>query len=269
VQFDRSRIAICERSWADNLDLALHVLRSYGGPLAVCALVGIVPLAIANHLLLTSMFPDFWYSDQTMEVLYWTTCLVMIEAPLATAPMTLFLGQALFVEKPPARAVARDFIACLPQLLLLQVAVRTILIFPVVTWIAVYGMWPYLNEVILLERNPLVARGGRISTLKRNSLLHQGNTGDYVVRAIGAGLLSVLLIAAIYLTENSLVQNLFGVEVGAAGWLIETQIAFWIVAVYFAVVRYLTYLDSRIRNEGWEVELLLRAQRARLMRPVA
>jgi hypothetical protein len=47
------------------------------------------------------------------------------------------------------------------------------------------------------------------------------------------------------------------------------QLAFWIVAVYFAVVRFLSYLDGRIRNEGWEVELLLRAQRGRLTRPVA
>ena len=110
----------------------------------------------------------------------------------------------------------------------------------------------YENEVVRLKVN----------------LPDSAKQGDYVVRAIGSGLLSVLLIAAIYLTEDLLVRNLFGVEVGAAGWLIEMQIAFWIVAVYFAVVRYLTYLDSRIRNEGWEVELLLRAQRARLVRPV-
>ena len=64
-------------------------------------------------------------------------------------------------------------------------------------------------------------------------------------------------------------NHLRAIEPSAAGWLIETQLAFWIVAVYFSVVRFLSYLDGRIRNEGWEVELLLRAQRARLTRPVA
>jgi hypothetical protein len=29
------------------------------------------------------------------------------------------------------------------------------------------------------------------------------------------------------------------------------------------VVRFLSYLDTRIRNEGWEVELLLRAEASR------
>jgi hypothetical protein len=33
----------------------------------------------------------------------------------------------------------------------------------------------------------------------------------------------------------------------------------WIAAVYFAIVNYLSYLDLRIRREGWEVELKLRA----------
>ncbi len=269
MQLDRSRIAISERSWADNLDLALHLLRSYGGPLAVCALVAIVPLAVLNHLFLTWMFPDVWADDDSVGILYWITCLVMIEAPIATAPMTLYLGQALFVEKPAARTVARDFFACLPQMMLLQLLLRAILILPVVTWIAPFGMWPYLNEIILLERNPLVGRGGRLSTLKRNSLLHRGNSGDYFVRAIGSALLSLLLITALYLTEDMLARHLLGFEPGATGWLIEMQVAFWIVAAYFAVVRFLSYLDGRIRNEGWEVELLLRAQRTRLARPMA
>ena len=71
------------------------------------------------------------------------------------------------------------------------------------------------------------------------------------------------------MTLDMLARHLLGLEPSAAGWLVETQLAFWIVAVYFAVVRFLSYLDGRIRNEGWEVELLLRAQRGRLTRPVA
>lgn len=269
MQLDRSRIAISERSWADNLDLALHVLRSFGGPLLVCGVLAIVPLAVLNHLFLQWLFPDLWAEEETMGILYWIACLVMIEAPLATAPMTLYLGQALFQEKPQPRTVARDFASCLPQLLLLQVLVRVVLVLPVITWILPYAMWPYLNEVILLERNPLVGSGGRLSTLKRNSLLHRGTFADNLVRALGAALLSVLLITAIYMSLDMLGRHLLGLEPSAAGWLVETQLAFWIVAVYFSVVRFLSYLDGRIRNEGWEVELLLRAQRARLTRPVA
>ena len=43
-------------------------------------------------------------------------------------------------------------------------------------------------------------------------------------------------------------------------------LAAWVVVGYFAVVRFLAYLDRRIRCEGWEVELLMRAEAARLTR---
>jgi hypothetical protein len=269
VQLDQARIAICERSWADNLDLALHVVRRYSAPLAVCAALGIVPPAALNHWLITRLYPDVLSEDALPGILYWLVCLVLIEIPLATAPMTLYLGQALFIEKPRPAQIAQGFVACLPQLVLLQLVLRAVLILPVITWIIPFGSWPYLNEVILLERNPLVSRRGQLSTLKRSSLLHRGNGGDYLVRAAGAGLLAVLLIVAIYWTADILARNLFGYEPGPAGWLIVLQAAFWLVASYFTAARFLNYLDGRIRNEGWEVELLLRAQQARLARHVA
>jgi hypothetical protein len=41
-------------------------------------------------------------------------------------------------------------------------------------------------------------------------------------------------------------------------------LALWLVAGYFTVVRFLNYLDLRIRHEGWEVELLMRAEALQL-----
>jgi hypothetical protein len=38
----------------------------------------------------------------------------------------------------------------------------------------------------------------------------------------------------------------------------------WSIAGYFVVVEYLDYLDLRIKHEGWEVELLMRAEGLRL-----
>jgi len=38
----------------------------------------------------------------------------------------------------------------------------------------------------------------------------------------------------------------------------------WLVVAFMAVVRFLSYLDLRIRHEGWEVELLMRAESLRL-----
>ena len=46
-------------------------------------------------------------------------------------------------------------------------------------------------------------------------------------------------------------------------------LALWTVLGFFAVVRFLGYLDLRIRREGWEVELMMRAEGARLERQLA
>ena len=50
-------------------------------------------------------------------------------------------------------------------------------------------------------------------------------------------------------------------------WLMTTilfPLALWLLTAYVAVYRFLSYLDLRIRLEGWEVELKIRAEANRL-----
>jgi hypothetical protein len=46
-------------------------------------------------------------------------------------------------------------------------------------------------------------------------------------------------------------------------------VAVWVVVSYFNVVRFLAYLDLRIRNEGWEIDLKMRAEGDRLLKQLA
>jgi hypothetical protein len=268
VRIDHTRIAIRERSWLDNLDLALHVIRAHAVGVFAAALAGVLPMAILNYAILDYSFGGQLSEDTVFNAVALATLLVMIEAPLATAPLTLYLGQAMFLERPNRRQIARQFAVCLPQLVLLQLLLRAVLILPILTWILPYVLWPYLNEVILLERNPLVGSGRQLSTMKRSALLHRGGA-DYLARAIGAGLLSLGLISALWMTQAMALDWLLGFQEGWTAQIISFQCVLWIVAVYFTVARFLNYLDRRIRNEGWEVELFLRAQRDRLMRHAA
>ncbi len=109
MQLDQARIAICERTWLENLDLALHVAGRHGGRLATSALAGIIPLALMNHLLLSGTWADDIARENWGFTWYWTVLLVMIEAPLATASLTLYLGQALFVDKPAPGRIRATF----------------------------------------------------------------------------------------------------------------------------------------------------------------
>jgi len=49
----------------------------------------------------------------------------------------------------------------------------------------------------------------------------------------------------------------------------KLQIAYplclWLIVAFMSMVRFLSYLDLRIRHEGWEVELLMRAEALRLV----
>ncbi len=268
MRIDQARIAIHERTWADNLDLALQVIRQNAKGVLAAALVGALPFVLINYAII-----NYWYVRQLAEdtdlfAALLAVMLVMIEVPLGTSLVTLYLGQALFVEHPDVRRIARDFASSLPQLFVFQVIVRVPLIVPVLTWIIPYGIWPYLNEVILLERNPITTRQGQVSTMTRNSMLHRGG-GDYLARALGSAAISACLIIALWISQSVVLSMLLGIQEGWTVQVVALQCVLWTVAVYFTVARFLSYLDQRIRGEGWEVELFLRGRRQRLERQAA
>jgi len=266
MRIDQTRVAIRERTWLDSLDLALHFIRvNFRGCLGA-ALAGAAPFILLNVLLVSLTLGGGLSEGFEFDMFFFSTVLVLLEAPLATAPLTLLLGQVMFVERASPGKIGQDLLSSLPQLLLYQVVLR---ILPVITLPLGYAIWPYLNEIILLERNPLQSRPGQLSTRKRSSLLHAGGSGDYVIRTIGASIISLLLMGAIWTASLMLLNMLFGLQLGRVGQIVLFQFTLWTVAMYFTVARFLTYLDQRIRNEGWEVELALRAQRQRLVRQIA
>jgi len=58
-------------------------------------------------------------------------------------------------------------------------------------------------------------------------------------------------------------------ELNVDNWLyvVFLPVGFWFATIYLTVVRFLCYLDLRIRREGWEVDLVLRAEADHLLRP--
>jgi hypothetical protein len=269
MQIEHARIAIRERTWLDNLDLSLQVLRTNFKSVVFWSLVGVLPAMAFNFAIIYWLFSDQLVESAAGDSVIAAVLLVMIEAPLAMSLLTLFLGQTLFVEQADGRRIVREFVQALPQLLLLQLVLRIPLILFLLTWLVPYGLWPYLNELILLERNPLVSRGGQMSTRRRNAVFHQAGGGDYLLRALGAGLISALLIVAGWESCDLVLDMLLGVQTGWMGQMLTLQIVLWSIAVFFTISRFLAYLDQRIRTEGWEAELALRAQRDRLARHAA
>jgi hypothetical protein len=256
MQLDKTCIVIRERGWLDILDLALGMFRTHGRPILTALAAGAVPIALFNYWLLTAAFGTNLIAEEPGWYYFWQILLVMFEIPLATAPLTLYLGQLLFDDKPQPRFIAQNFGRSLPQLILFQQLLQFISVFAA----------PFLSEIILLERNPLRARKpGEISTRRRSAALHAGIGGEMFARRLGALLIGVLLTTALTLSLN-FVRGVLGGHRQGDWWMqaVEFPLAYWLVVGFFAVSRFLGYLDVRIRREGWEVELSLRAEAARL-----
>jgi len=273
------------------MDLSLHVLRMYALPLLATMAMGVIPLMVINHLLLDWMTEaaEEW-SEFPYRFVYAITLLVYIEAPLASIFATSYLGQAVFLEKPRLRDTVLDVGKMFPRIVWCQLLVRGIapawlllfcvdryeefdfplegllLVMLLLAVMALRAFRPFINEIVLLERNPLSSRNRRVMTVgRRSSMLHGANSGDLLLRAFTASLIGVLLVLTVYGTFI-FVSGVMRNDWSQPLWMIRFgfPLAMWITTTYFTVFRFLSYLDARIRQEGWEVELRLRAEAARL-----
>jgi hypothetical protein len=97
--------------------------------------------------------------------------------------------------------------------------------------------------------------------------MHARSFGTLFTRWLGSLVLGTGLILVIWASIWWLRGWLtFRFDITEAMYSVYLQVAVWTVIGYFTVVRYLSYLDLRIRSEGWEIELAMRAEAARLTR---
>lgn len=274
MAYDQTLIHIRERSFLDLLDLALVVLRRRPWAVGSAAVAGIGPWA-ALYAGLASM-PDV--------PMIFALGLAWMAFPWATAPMTVVLGGLMFGERPSAGRVLRTIVRALPALVLYQGLLRGFLLVTIFGIPIVPARLAFLNEVILLERG---RSGGRDrhgqSVAGRCGALCGDRGGELFGQWMVLIVFCAMFIEALRWAIDSLIATLFNRltwdttttnEFGeplldGLYWTFDfrdwtMQLGLWIVVTYLGVVRFLTYIDQRIRLEGWEVELRLRAAGAAL-----
>jgi hypothetical protein len=291
LELDRPRIPIRERSLLNILDLSLKVSTLLAGPLLLATLVMVVPMTVLNWWLVG------WTASGVDESLYrpsylWLlTSLVFIEAPLASVPATMYLGKAMFFQTVTFREMLTELRPLLPRLLWSHLVVRGIAaawgllamlrgedsLGAAVGWmllltcyvIVVRARRPFMNEIILLERAPWrSSHPSAVTVRSRSATLHGPSSGDLLGRWLVSAAVAVLMTAAIALAIWFLWWVvIFDVPWGPLMFHIVCPMAMWLVAGYFSVVRFLCYLDLRIRREGWEVELIVLAAAKQLEEP--
>jgi len=290
MQLDKTQIAIRERALTEIYDLALIVMRRYWWRIVQAIAISAIPFSIMNAIILWPLKGDLAVNETAAMFIYLMTILVYLEAPLVGLTITLLLGDALFHDKPDFKRSISGMWPVLPRIFWIVFVLRgilpgmilafivtieeeffgfTFLIFLLGYAILLRTVRPYIGEILVLEKNPVFSgKKGIITVNKRSSSLHQPNFGDLIVRAMMSSV-SILL-------TLSIVLNVFGLRGYVFGrWDWDPEFLFiwypasmWLVVAYMSVVRFLSYLDLRIRREGWEVELVLRAEATRMREAV-
>ncbi len=300
-------VPIRVRDFAAICDLSLRLLRHHSVPLVAGLLVVAVPLAVFNWWV--CQLPVWGHSvgmeNPAAGILQ--VGLVYLESQLASAPMTVWLGRAMFRQKPTVRNALGDLWNRLGHVLYVQLVCRPTLLVVACVWMmtasgfkgefwgtaAFFGSLallctvlirmarPYSVEIMLLERTPVrvpadvavrsarhaaaVDPGSRVSYSRRSKNLHTFASNMILGRSMAGAVILGALTLSVYAMLMFLDQTL-GLGLGGNTWARQL---FWVVALWTTVgvsgvIRFLSYIDLRVRQEGWDAELKLRAEAAKL-----
>ncbi len=296
MQLDKTHVVIRLRSMSEIGDLALVMLRRYPAALLIGFFAGAAPWAILDLGIMAwhpveEMSYGFEDSETTWEMyryLAWMTLLVIVQAPAAGVATTIYLGQAVFEHQPTWKSVfvevRRQFwrwfwVLGIKRLALPATIVPLVRMFapldvfwdvvvPVVIFFAVViirNAKPFAPEILLLEQCPIrAAKSAAITYSRRSKSLHSPISGELSGRFLAISFMMFWLCLSTVYTF----VFLRGIASGQWNWdlfayLVMVPAALWFVAGISVIVRLLCYLDARIRLEGWEVELAIRAEAIR------
>ena len=297
MQLDHTHVVIRVRSLTEISDLAMVMIRNYPAASIFGFALGALPWAIANGLLLGWIpISEFQFSryDQEMSAnlfkyQFLMALLVFTQTPIAGVFTTLYVGQAIFEREPTWKSVLHEAkrtfgpwfwglgIIRGPIPLMALVAIHwgndmsygMDYVWPIflVTLVSLLrGNRPFMPEILLLERCPIFTakKLNSISAGKRSAALHRPISGELFGRFIA---MSVLLCVLAMLGFYSLLWirgTFFGLwEWDASVYLLLYPLALWAAGAISALVRFLSYLDTRIRLEGWEIKNAVRAEAIR------
>lgn len=258
MQLEDVQLSIRPRTILECLDVTFLFCGRHALELCLTAAVGIVPIASFN----------WWVMNiQEMDG-YFVYLLLSMELPLATMFVTLYLGQATFSRRISVTRLLKDAFRAFPGMLGFQVILRALcLAIMVLVPVVFLGMY-YLNEIILLEKPPLQRVWNRRTAMNANIIgrIVSFRMMDAMILYLGTIELANLFRAISSLWEDqfdpwkSLMDSTdpkFFVSLNL-DW--QEHAAFWVIIVFLTVFRFVSYLDCRIRREGWDVDLKLRNQ---------
>lgn len=286
MQFDQTSIAIRERNILEVFDVAANVLVRHLQPIMVLLFLNAMPFVVLDYYLINWM-TDVSFSVE-LSLAYYAAMIALIisQAQLGTCLITIFMGQVMFLEEHSIWAVVKQFLKRLPYFLYSQGILRLAVFVVLVAWMTspkdreeaylmawlglpaitaagllVRAMRPFVPEVIYLEQTPLTSKADLPSLSQRSKNLHMLASGSITTQFVLMLLFAPLLLFAVH-SVFVMADSMFSIRANSEISLQPFYIlaSGWLVAGFLAVVRFLIYIDVRIRQEGWSVDLKFRSE---------
>lgn len=293
MQLDRTHVVIRARTLSEIGDLAMILVRSYPAASIFGFVLGMLPWLVLNTLLVGWIpwvqFTEAIYDDEMdaelARYLFLMVTLVILQAPIAGVITTTLIGRAVFEQNVTWRTAIKDVrqmfwrwfwvLGWVRGPVPLMILLATNWGQPLAVWREIMaplgflfmaglqrGRRPFVPEILLLERCPIRSKNPAVIVARRRTAaLHGPVAGELIGRFLTvASMLAVLSLAVLYAMLWAR-----GVLIGRWDWSFSVYLFFvpaalWASAALGTLIRFLSYLDTRIRLEGWEVDLAVRAE---------
>lgn len=271
-------VRVERRTGGGCLDLAIVFTQQFFGPIVRLLITFAVPCCALT----------WWLAEDRTDLLFMSVSLFVIFSSLMSATLIATVGPQVFgvplSTSSGVNAVRQRLFAFLTLTVLariIQGVLSFCLIIPAILPTAILG---HLNEVLFLEKTPLNSVGRRLTHLIRGSGFSRnlsrlfGLITFWAICSLGLFVLIDQLAAWIF---N--VQIFKGTMIDGEDWLdafaasiaddrnviLLAQIAVWIPFPIVRLAWFFCYLDQRIRNECWDLDLQFRLEANRLEEPAA
>ncbi len=287
MQFDQTYIAIRQRDLIEILDLTLHVVRDHFVPLVIVWLIGCLPFMLFNWFFLRPLSFDYYNPENLALFGLIMAVLINSQSQMASIFVTNYLGQSMFSATPSVweaikstfktnffffwahgvlRLVFPLMILCcfIDRNTMASDAGGFILMFAGLSLLGliIRAARPFASEILALEKTPVrKSASGQISYGVRSRSLHKAAnselSGRFFIVALFSLPLTVVVLGSLLLVDSILSLHSTSEFLPTVFYF---PLSLWIVSGLLAVARFLSYIDIRIRQEGWEVELLIRSE---------
>ena len=273
MRIEDCTVRVERRTAGGCLDLAIVFTQQHIGAIAKLLITFAVP----------SCMITWWISAGRTDLLLLSTAIFAFFSSLMSATLIATVGPQVFgvpiSTSAGTAAVRQRFFSFLLMTSLVRLAQFVLAFCLVVPAILPTAMLGHLNEVLFLERTPIREVGRRLRNLIRGNGFSRN-----LSRLSGLILFWAICSLGLFVLIDQLAAWVFNVEIfkgtmiNGEDWfealaasvvddrsvLLLLQVAVWIPFPIIRLAWFFCYLDQRIRNECWDLDLQFRAEATRL-----